>query len=184
MDPDEKDLTVILIKRLFEGYEDPNIGVEKIYGGGITVTYADMIKQGTAARETILVFGGHGQPNTLLAKNKVFYDKKYFPIGPKSLFAFCCYAGRGLGKSFAKDTTGTFLGFNSFLGLQDDEVFFSWLQKIFYPIISEIYRNGSVNEDIYTQAIDRLNEGADYYFGKDVPRAMCLTQMIKTLCQY
>ena len=99
----------------------------------------------------IAYFIGHGIDRALLghpmflAERKAtaspIYDGDLLRFGPRSLFAFCCHAGRQLGREFAAKSGGAFLGYTERINIYVNEpcrkVWLGILQAIANVIIEE-----------------------------------------------
>jgi hypothetical protein len=180
------DETIKYIKKLLDAYEDKNSNFKKFSFPGQSASFEDLVNADSAVTDSVFLFGGHGTDKALWAKGEVFYDEDSFNLGPKSLFAFCCDAGSEIGKSFAEKTNGSFYGFNSFLAFDANPDFYKWMQEIFYPVISRLFHDETVSQELYTMTKNKLQEAHDYYESNasDFWIEMCLAQMIKSLCIY
>lgn len=183
-DDDVKDETIKFIKNLLDNYQDEKIKFKKLSAKNQPTVYKDLVKKDSNISDSVFVFGGHGAPKALLVKKSRFYDENSFELGPKCLFAFCCSAAEELGISFANKKNGSFLGFNKKLAFDEDNIFIEWMQKAFYPVISEIFNKESVSEDAYSKAIDELYKAYEYYIGENFLRELCVVGMLHSIRRY
>ena len=181
---DARDETIQFIKELMNTYQATGIKVKKMLAKNQNESFKKLVNRNNNISYSIFVFGGHGKPDALWAKKQIFYNDRFFELGPKCLFAFCCHSARELGKSFAEMKPESFLGFNSYLPFDADDDFLKRMQEIFHPVISEIFRNGIVSESVYSIAKKELKDAERYYKNRDFLKALCFGVMSNSLRRY
>ena len=81
----------------------------------------------TAKTPTIALFCGHGLAEALLGppengeEHSAVYDTDLMAVGPHFLFAFCCRAGKELGRQYVASGSRFFLGYLDDIGGRCEE---------------------------------------------------------------
>lgn len=158
---------------------------------------------------SLAIFCGHGTPDALLGppiedpqgaelisngvgKHSPIYDRGMTVIGPSSLFAFCCKAGRELGRTFATISSRAFMGYEDDLplDLMNVECIHAW-KKIVHAICTDLVRDGGIRPEHET-ALRGYYESALRYFRDEEGRTnperiemqMYILRHLKLLCLY
>jgi hypothetical protein len=124
-------------------------------------------------RSAVACFIGHGLGHALLGHPLVskgersaaspIYDIGLIRLGPGSLFAYCCHAGRELGRNFAAGGRGAFLGYTQRINIYVNESCRKIWLNILQTIISKIVEDQGIRPS-HRQTLHQLYEDAFWLY--------------------
>jgi hypothetical protein len=117
------------------------------------------------------------------------YDAELVHLGPHSLFAFCCKAGKELGRIFRMLPGRAFLGYqdNIWIHMMNDECEASW-KRIVQGLSTVLIRDGNVSSEheeklreLYNKEISRFRNGPDRNNSENAEMQMTLLRHLRSL---